>query len=443
MTSAFAMAYTDDAVKAKLSALNETQEGIVTVAQWIMFHRRHADRTAQLWMQRLKDSTASKRLNMIYLANEVVQQSKARRKNEFVNAFTPIVAEATTIAYKGSTNDVQQKLRRVIEVWRQRQIFDLQTQESIEKQIDEVDRTRGSGKKPALGGSLFQNSGSSAPAELQPLIPLQTQLTKAEVISKPAITSANDEYEKLTSPSNPIPTPPVHAARLSALLKNLANAEGAVAESIKARQSLISGLEKMLETNRAALVEEQTQHAELATRKTAIEGRKREVEDGIMRGLSAAETAALSVTPIPGSTTPELEPPRPNVEELTPPPVESFTPVGTPSAYPTDDPDENFHEAVTHPVEPVVVPAPVQADVVMKYSSPTTAIAPGADLLSSLTHGRSEDGVNAHNTVHPGSGGSYKRRKLSRPSVDDEFAAFAGDDAMAGIDADVAGMLEG
>ena len=216
-----------------------------------------------------------------------------------------------------------------------------------------------------------------------------------------------------------------------------------MAESIKARQSLISGLEKMLETNRAALVGEQTQHAELATRKSAIENRKREVEDGIMRGLSAAETAALSVTPIPGSTTPELEPPRPNVEELTPPPVESFTPVGTPSAYPTDDPDEIFHEAVTHPIESVVAPTPVPADVVAKYSSPATAIAPGADLLSSLTHGRSEDGVNAHSTVHPGSGGSYKRRKLSRPSVDDEFAAFAGDDAMAGIDADVAGMLEG
>jgi len=33
------MAYTDESVRAKLSALNETQESIVTVAQWIMFHR--------------------------------------------------------------------------------------------------------------------------------------------------------------------------------------------------------------------------------------------------------------------------------------------------------------------------------------------------------------------------------------------------------------------
>ena len=39
------MAYTDDAVKAKLSALNDTQEAIVTVAQWIMFHKY--DRTAR------------------------------------------------------------------------------------------------------------------------------------------------------------------------------------------------------------------------------------------------------------------------------------------------------------------------------------------------------------------------------------------------------------
>jgi regulator of Ty1 transposition protein 103 len=63
------MAYTDDGVKAMLSALNETQEGIVSCSQWIMFHRRYADRTVHLWMQRMQDSSSSKRLNLIYLAN--------------------------------------------------------------------------------------------------------------------------------------------------------------------------------------------------------------------------------------------------------------------------------------------------------------------------------------------------------------------------------------
>lgn len=31
--------------------------------------RRHADRTVQLWMQRLKDSSSTKRLSLMYLAN--------------------------------------------------------------------------------------------------------------------------------------------------------------------------------------------------------------------------------------------------------------------------------------------------------------------------------------------------------------------------------------
>ena len=33
------MSYSDDAVRAKLSALSETQDSIVTVAQWVLFHR--------------------------------------------------------------------------------------------------------------------------------------------------------------------------------------------------------------------------------------------------------------------------------------------------------------------------------------------------------------------------------------------------------------------
>jgi hypothetical protein len=67
---------------------------------------------------------------------EVAQQSKARRKDDFLLAFSPVIAEATALAYKGATNEVQQKLRRVVEVWRQRQIFEIPVQEAIEARIE-------------------------------------------------------------------------------------------------------------------------------------------------------------------------------------------------------------------------------------------------------------------------------------------------------------------
>jgi len=98
--------------------------------------RRHADRTGSLWLQRLKDSGSNKRLNLIYLANEVAQQSKARKKDDFLIAFSPIIAEATATAFKSAGPDIQTKLRRVVEVWRQRLIFEPSIQDAIEARID-------------------------------------------------------------------------------------------------------------------------------------------------------------------------------------------------------------------------------------------------------------------------------------------------------------------
>ena len=85
-------------------------------------------------------------------ALEVAQQSRARRKEDFLIAFSPvsstanitgiwvnimkIIAEATATAYKGASNDIQQKLRRVVEVWRQRAIFEPPIQDAVEARVD-------------------------------------------------------------------------------------------------------------------------------------------------------------------------------------------------------------------------------------------------------------------------------------------------------------------
>jgi len=185
----------------------------------------------------------------------------------------------------------------------------------------EIDRTRGGGKRPALGGSLFSAAASSAPPEYQAILTSQASITKSEVLAKPAVTNSNDEYYKQIDPSIPSPPPPVHAARLSALLKTLANAEGAVADSIKARKALVEGLEKILAKNKEEMTKEESQLYELNSRKTEIEAKKREVEESIMRGLQDQGSNGGQ----------ELEPQRPDAEPLTPPmpPIESITPIGT------------------------------------------------------------------------------------------------------------------
>ena len=136
-------------------------------------------------MNRLQEASTSKRLNLVYLANEVVQQSRARSKTDFLLAFEPLIGDATALAYKNASVEIQYKIRRVIEVWRQRAIFDAKIQDALEKRLDDIDKTRGAqkgvGGSGKLGGSLFGGgSGGGVPSELEPVSKSQTALTTAE-----------------------------------------------------------------------------------------------------------------------------------------------------------------------------------------------------------------------------------------------------------------------
>lgn len=257
-------------------------------------------------------------------------------------------------------------------------------------------------------------------------MPLQIAVSKAVASSTGLAATANTEYDKLTDPSKTIPTPPVHAARLSALLKSLASAEGAVSESIKARRTLVEGLEKIFETNRTALAVEESQHFELTSRKTSAEAKKREVEDGIMRGLSAEPSSVMQANNSPkhhtnGKATPLetiiTEPERPHIEELTPPPVESLTPP----------------QHSSQPASNTSLPAPLFSHLGAQHTS-TSLVAPlpGSDLLSSLSMPPVR-----HYAGSPGSagGGATKKRKL------DDEGFGNGEDAMADLDDDVAELL--
>lgn len=309
----------------------------------------------------------------------------------------------------------------------------------------DLDKSRSTTKKPLLGNSLFSASGPSAPLEIQPLVPLQISISKAIASSSTAAATADIEYEKLTDPSKTVPTPPVHAARLSALLKSLASAEGAVVESIKARRALIDGLEKILETNKAALAGEQAQHMKFVGRKGIIEAKKRDVEDGIMRGLSADSSPTNTYAPVhlngrAGTSHLQDSTPDRHLEEPTPPPIETLTPVGSP----------------LHTFSPI---SPGNGDGATNLSNPYLqhhSNTPSRLAETPLTHAQTQANLNTNNSAtellstltmpparhyagSPGAGGGLaKKRKL-----ENDFEGFGGPggDAMADLDEDVAELL--
>ena len=315
--------------------------------------------------------------------------------------------EATQTAYRSSTPDIQGKIRRVVEVWRNRNVFEPGIVDAIETRLDEVDKAKGTGTKKLMGNSLFSSSTSSIPPELESLVPLQIAVSKAGIATEASTQTADLEYEKLNSPDTTLPSPPVHAARLSALVKSLANAESGVADSIKARKELLAGLEKLLESNKTHLAKDEETYLNVTSRKTSTEAKKREVEDGIMRGMSAsAENSPATPGDAVGGRS-ESEPERPDYEALTPPPTEALTPVGSPRPNTTD--------------------AAVTADIEEHQNV--------HDILATMNSTR----------TRPASGGqgmngmSTKRRKMSHGAEAEQFVGL--DAGMGDLDEDVAELL--
>ena len=236
--------------------------------------------------------------------------------------------EAVQTAYRSSTPEIQQKIRRVAEVWRTRNVFEEPILQAIATRLDEVDKAKGtSGKKTLMGKSLFSSStGSDMPKELESLPPLQIAVTKATIAARAPIDTAQTEYTKLNDPDAVQPSPPVYAARLSSLIKSLAAAESSVSESIKARNALVADLQKILEINKSGLAKDEETFLDLSSRKTSTEAKKREVEDSIMKGLASNENSPQSPdaegrNARSGSAGFIHE--APEVEELTPEPEES------------------------------------------------------------------------------------------------------------------------
>lgn len=229
---------------------------------------------------------------------------------------------------------------------------------------------------------------------------------------KASLSTANTDYEKSVDPTATSAALPVQAARLSGLLKTLANAEGAVTQCIRARKDLIKELEKILATNREALEADENQMMELSGRRTEVEQRRQAVEMAIIGGLSA--NGQDQSPPGHASGSPVPEPDRPQVEALTPPHVQDHVDdfYGNPSA------GQEGQNGQAQSVPFHAAPGPANAQSAFPSS------APDLEMLSNLASQYQAVPLNGP-----------KKRKIE---ASDEFPDLGGDD---GIDADVKEML--
>jgi regulator of Ty1 transposition protein 103 len=275
----------------------------------------------------------------------------------------------------------------------------------------EIDQARATTRK-AIGGSIFSNSSSSLPPNIQPIFTASNTLSTAESRASAAVGLFDESDEKVSldrkAQSIPLGELPALSADVTSLLQKLANASVTVAATIDARQILLSALAKLTAETKASLKEDEGRLAEFASKKSRLETYKQDIEDRIQRGEDGGNGVGN------GAGDEGMEPLRPDAEPLTPPAIESLTPPGEP---------ENDDEYAP-PVASVSPP---------DYSTSEAGMNIFAKVIASNVRSASDSSLSGQLPA--------KRRKLDVKS-EDEFAAFAGDQGALGeLDPEVEAML--
>ena len=118
-----AMAFDAAALSDKLRKLNASAQSVEQLSAWCVFHSRSAKQVASTWASALSAAPDAQKLAFVFLANDVVQNSR-KRGPAYTDAFAPLLPGALRHVIKHAPGqETLHQLRRLVTVWEERKVF--------------------------------------------------------------------------------------------------------------------------------------------------------------------------------------------------------------------------------------------------------------------------------------------------------------------------------
>lgn len=116
--------FTESGLVKKLLELNPSQQSIQTLSLWLIHHRKHHSIIVKTWLKELQKAPTSKKLTFMYLANDVIQNSK-KKGPEFGKEFEHVLLKAfKLIAQSGPEEKTIHNLNRILKIWGERGVYE-------------------------------------------------------------------------------------------------------------------------------------------------------------------------------------------------------------------------------------------------------------------------------------------------------------------------------
>ncbi|XP_061544595.1 regulation of nuclear pre-mRNA domain-containing protein 1B isoform X2 [Phycodurus eques] len=114
--------FSETALEKKLSELSSSQQSVQTLSLWIIHHRKHSGLIVKVWHRELKKAKTNRKLTFLYLANDVIQNSK-KKGPEFTKDFETVLIDACSHVASEVDESCKKHMERLLNIWKERNLY--------------------------------------------------------------------------------------------------------------------------------------------------------------------------------------------------------------------------------------------------------------------------------------------------------------------------------
>ncbi|XP_051999754.1 LOW QUALITY PROTEIN: regulation of nuclear pre-mRNA domain-containing protein 2-like [Xyrauchen texanus] len=166
----------------RFQGVTNTMESIQGLSSWCIENKKHHSLIVRYWMKWLKKSDANHRLNLFYLANDVIQNCKRRNAIIYRTSFADVLPDAALLVKDAK---VWRSVDRIFSIWQERNVYpeeliselkaNLQKKEEKEKE-KEKEKEREKAKQKEKAKEKAKEKEQPPPATVNPKTALKSKI---------------------------------------------------------------------------------------------------------------------------------------------------------------------------------------------------------------------------------------------------------------------------
>ncbi|XP_029928264.1 regulation of nuclear pre-mRNA domain-containing protein 2-like isoform X2 [Myripristis murdjan] len=123
----------------RFQGVSNTMESIQGLSAWCIENKKYHSLVVRYWMKWLKKSDTNHRLNLFYLANDVIQNCKRKNAIAFRSTFAEVLPNAAQLVKDGK---VRKSVERIFSIWEERSVYPEELIAQFKAGLNKKDRER-------------------------------------------------------------------------------------------------------------------------------------------------------------------------------------------------------------------------------------------------------------------------------------------------------------